>query len=263
MTAHEKSAPSATNAVALTFDIDWAPDWLIDEVSARVASANVRATWFATHKSPAIDRIAANPSFEVGLHPNFLPGSTQGGSHREVMTTLRAWFPDATAVRTHSLFQSERLLELMVDEFGVTVDCSIHLPQTTHVTPHASRYTPDGALLVRLPHIFQDNIFMLSGQTWQASPDWLQTSGLKVLNFHPVHVWLNARHSRTYEALKSRVPLSQWVRTDLAVPDAKVPGAGWFLDHCLDRLRGTESSTISQIARAWLSESTDNRIGNL
>ena len=64
--------------IALTFDIDWAPDWAIDLTAGILREREVRATWFVTHESPAVDRLREDSElFELGIHPNFLPGSTQ------------------------------------------------------------------------------------------------------------------------------------------------------------------------------------------
>lgn len=241
--------PNSTTV--LTFDVDWAPDWMIDDVAERLIAANVRATWFATHQSAAISRLLDNPAFEVGIHPNFQDGSTQGATPDEILTNLRRWFGTATVVRTHSLFQSERLLQLMTDTYGFKIDCSIYLPLARDVKPHRVRYTSSGSELIRVPHVFQDNMFMIAGQSWSAEPEWLRSPGLKVLNFHPVHVWLNSHSTKAYETLKCSRSLPEWSRSDFNHPSRTQPGVGWFLDHCLSHLRGAQSFTISEIAARW------------
>ena len=235
----------------LTFDIDWAPDWMIDDIAERLVEANVRATWFATHQSAAVTRLLDNPAFEVGVHPNFLAGSTQGSTPNEVLDTMRGWFGTATVVRTHSLFQSERLLQLMTDTYGFKIDCSIYLPLARGAGPHKVRYSSGGAELIRVPHVFQDNMFMIAGHRWSAEPAWLRSAGLKILNFHPVHAWLNSDNVAVYEALKCRSPLPHWRRSDLSPASRTQPGVGWFLDQCLTRLRGVRSFTISEVAALW------------
>jgi hypothetical protein len=67
--------------VLLTLDIDWAPDAAIDFVAEILVSRGVKATWFVTHDSPGVRRLRARPDlFELGIHPNFLPGSSHGRS---------------------------------------------------------------------------------------------------------------------------------------------------------------------------------------
>ncbi|HEY8645027.1 MAG TPA: hypothetical protein VIL77_04030 [Gaiellaceae bacterium] len=63
----------------LTLDVDWCPDSAIDDVAELLIERDVPATWLVTHTSPAIDRLRLRADlFELGIHPNFLPGSTHG-----------------------------------------------------------------------------------------------------------------------------------------------------------------------------------------
>lgn len=45
------------NMPVLTFDLDWAPDWIIEEVVSILIDNCVKSTWFVTHASPAIDKL--------------------------------------------------------------------------------------------------------------------------------------------------------------------------------------------------------------
>src|SRR4028119_935918 len=92
--------------VAITLDVDWAPDFVIDSVAETLRRARVKCTWFVTHPSPAVDRLRRHPElFELGVHPNFLPGSTQGATAADVLNYCRRLVPDARSMRTHSLVQ--------------------------------------------------------------------------------------------------------------------------------------------------------------
>src|SRR5687767_66509 len=51
--------------VFLTFDIDWAHDGVIHAAADMVEEADVAATWFVTHDTPALERLRANPRFEL------------------------------------------------------------------------------------------------------------------------------------------------------------------------------------------------------
>jgi hypothetical protein len=238
--------------IVLTLDIDWAPDWMIEDVARRLHVAQVKATWFATHPSEIISRLSRDPLFEIGAHPNFLPGSTQGDTPHEVLATMRKWLPAARAVRTHSLFQSEPLLQDVVGRFGFEIDCSIHLPQAEHVTPHAIRLAEDGPELIRIPHIFQDNMYMIAGLDWRFPAPWLAGNGLKVLVFHPIHIIANSRRLLDYEALKRSKPLAELKRSDFP-PAGGDDGIGHFFDDLLGLLASRDTRTISGIADAWVS----------
>ena len=58
---------------------------------------------FATHKSTLIDSLAASGAVEVGLHPNFLPGSTHGRDLKSVIAHVCELYPRARCFRSHSL----------------------------------------------------------------------------------------------------------------------------------------------------------------
>ncbi len=98
------------NSHAITLDIDWAPDWAIDYVASILIEEQVKATWFVRHDSPVIQRLKSEPLFELGLHPNFAEGSTQGPNPTTIMQTLTTILPEARLIRMHGLYQSSSLL---------------------------------------------------------------------------------------------------------------------------------------------------------
>ncbi len=240
--------------VLVTLDVDWAPDWMIEAVAMRLVKAGVRATWFATHDSPAMRQLRHEPLFEIGLHPNFLPGSSHGATPDAVFGTLRGWFPDATTCRTHSLVMSEPLLAQMACRFGIEIDCSVHLPRTAHVVPHELHLSERGDSLIRLPHVFQDNMHAMSRRSWTFAGVGLETPGWKVLNFHPVHVILNSADLQRYEALKRSGPLSAITRADLPPIGMDGPGTGTFFDAVLAELGGQRSFTVQERVLLWSGE---------
>ena len=193
---------------AITLDLDWAPDFMIDAAAQALLDREVRATWFVTHASPAVQRLAEHPElFELGIHPNFLAGSSHGSTPEEVVAHCAALVPGARAVRTHCLLQSTPLHDALLAGSDVEVDVSLFLPAATHVEP-VVQWSPAGRLL-RLPYVWQDNMEMYS-----PTPNWdtaaaLDAPGLRIFDFHPVHVWLNSASFEPYERLKASRPLPE------------------------------------------------------
>jgi hypothetical protein len=192
------------DGVAITLDVDWAPDFMIDDAARVLVERGVRATWFVTHRSPAVERLSETPLFELGLHPNFLDGSTHGDSWEAVLAHCVELVPDAVAMRTHALVQSTPLLDLVASETGVRIDVSLYLPHAAGLQP--VEHVSGRGSLVRVPYIWEDDLEM-----GRASPVWSIAAlnsavGLKVLDFHPVHVYLNSARLTGYEALKREVP---------------------------------------------------------
>lgn len=190
---------------AITLDIDWAPDFVIDHVAGRLIAAKTPATWFVTHASPAIERLRERADlFELGIHPNFLPGSTQGATPREVLRACLAMVPGATSMRTHGLVQSTPLLELIMAETPVRVDASVFLPHMPMVQP--VEYWWQRRMLLRVPYIWEDDF-----EIERPAPNWtvekmLAAPGVRVFDFHPIHVYLNSADLGAYTELKRRSP---------------------------------------------------------
>ena len=130
MTSRKKSVESTfMELMALTIDIDWAPDFMIDFAAEALAARRVCATWFVTHSSPAVDRLRQHPKlFELGIHPNFQPGSTHGKEWAEVLDHCMGLVPDATSMRTHDLFQSTKLLDMIITQTPIITDLTLFLP---------------------------------------------------------------------------------------------------------------------------------------
>ena len=189
------------DAPILTFDVDWAPDYMIDFVAELLLEAKVRSTWFVTHRSPAIDRLRKHPQlFELGIHPNFLPGSSHGDTPKEVLETCLAMTPEAQSLRTHSLVQSTPLLCEVMQSTGLTIDASLFLPGQTKVEPF--RFEWAGHSLLRVPFHWEDDHEMAA-----AAPRWTLPRGRstgEVFNFHPIHVYLNSGDMKAYGLLKAR-----------------------------------------------------------
>ena len=57
--------------VFLTFDTDWAKDFIIEDTINILLKYNLNATFFATGMSSLIKELLYSTSFEIGIHPNF------------------------------------------------------------------------------------------------------------------------------------------------------------------------------------------------
>lgn len=222
--------------VALTLDIDWVPDAVIDLVAERLIAANVRATWFVTHASAAIDRLRRRPDlFELGIHPNFLGNSTQGRTPHEVLAHCMALVPDARAMRTHCLVQHTPLLDAVAECTPIEVDVSLYLPGhpglQAVVQPLATRP------LLRLPFWWEDDYEMYcQPPNWSLVPRLEQGGdGLRILNFHPIHVALNSTSTARYRALKQAAPDLTTASVSLvrAHVEHDAPGTGTAFDETL------------------------------
>jgi hypothetical protein len=237
--------------IVVTIDIDWVPDWMIAAVLERLVRVGVSATFFATNPSAVLTELDSDSRFEVGIHPNFLTGSSHGTSPDEVLTNMKSWYPKATACRTHSLVQSEPLLALMASRYEIKIDASIHLPRAAFVVPHSLTLDENGANIVRVPHVFQDNMHALSQLPWTWEAARLDVPGWKVLNFHPIHILSNMGRMADYQRLKEKGRISDLSPEDLNRDRSDFPGAGTLFDIVLNSLVGEQTKTLSAEIADW------------
>jgi hypothetical protein len=190
------------NEFFLTFDVDWAADAAIDDVAELLIARGLKATWFVTHEGEAVDRLRRRPDlFELGVHPNFLPGSTHGATPEAVLEEVLRIVPEAVSFRPHSVVYSGRLLELIMTKTQLRIDSTFLLPGVEGIRPFV--YRQFGGELTRVPFFWADDY-----ELGQESPDWNATrffalQGLKVLDFHPIHVWLNSGSAVRYQEMRS------------------------------------------------------------
>ena len=180
----------------LTFDTDWAPDYVIDYVSEKLEKLKIKATWFVTHDSPAIKRLKKNTLFEIGIHPNFSNYSTQGKNVEDILKKMKSIVPNAKSIRTHGLLQSSEIL-LKFKKYGIKNDVSILLHEESFLKPHFSKYFD----LIRFPYYWEDDVEMVHGD-WENIKKHFSVSGLKIFDFHPIHIFLNSKTMKRYEKVK-------------------------------------------------------------
>lgn len=65
--------------IFLTFDMDWSIDEVLDDFYTLVKDAGVKATLNVTHQSDMLAKFRQDTDFELGIHPNFVPGFSSGG----------------------------------------------------------------------------------------------------------------------------------------------------------------------------------------
>lgn len=188
------------NKVFINFDIDWASDSLVNEIIDMCLAYEVKATFFATHKSMTLSRLRNNKNFEIGLHPNFLPGSTQGGTEEEVLGYCRSLEPNAVSIRSHCVYQYGKIYNLFNQILGDNlVESNIFMPGVPTINPFLL-YTKNG-FLVRVPFFWSDDYYLL-GKKILCPKVLLDSDGVKVYMFHPVHIYHNTVSMEHYECIK-------------------------------------------------------------
>ena len=215
----------------LTGDCDWASEYCIKDLVPLLQGYGVRPTIFVTHKSPALERYRTSGVVQLGVHPNFLPGSSHGDDYLSIIDHVFGLVPNAETFRSHCFFDHTRIGWEMYRR-GVRYDSNLCLYLQPHLVP-----LRHGTGLVRFPVFWEDDIH------WEiAKGDWdldkllpaFLSPGLKILNFHPFFVAANIPNAEYYRRVKDHI------RTLSAetIAEVRYQGRGTrsFLIDLLDRL---------------------------
>ena len=183
------------NRICLTFDIDWAPEPVCQDLITLLDEAEVAATFFLTDKPD----LTLPKRHERALHPDFQNLS----SAREVTSSLLARNPEALGVRSHCLTTSAPL-NFAWKALGLEYTSNYLLYGQPELRPVP---TPQG--VVEYPIFFMDLswVRIQEGRTMNVDPrPLLEIPGLKVFDFHPLHLFLNTASLEQYERSKTCLP---------------------------------------------------------
>jgi hypothetical protein len=234
--------------VAITVDVEWAHPEVMADTVRLLEERGLRATFFCTHEGIEL------PGHERALHPNFrrrhnslVDGrgdsllSLDAEFYRFVVQASKTFCPEAVGVRAHSLFFDSDLLAIYRDA-GIEYDSSCYLP----LTPAAP--IRRGCGILELPIYYLDHWDLSEQATGFAlSGVQLQKPGIKVFDFHPNLVFINAATNAQYLDSKP------YYHDPDRLLRLRHPGRGvrtLFLD-LLDSVaaRGWETPTLAEINR--------------
>lgn len=182
--------------VLITIDLDWCDDVVLEDTLELLEAVGVKATWFVTHETRMIERLRSSGQ-ELGIHPNFNPlldgSGVDGRGVKNILQRCLDIVPEATAVRSHSLAQSERLLDAF-SEVGLKFVCNTFFPLSASI--HASPFRMWDNLVV-IPHVWQDNVSLRLSEPLPSAV--IPYHGILVVDFHPIHIFLNSESLSRYE----------------------------------------------------------------
>ena len=222
-------------SVCLSFDLDWAPDFMIDDLRGLLSDAGVPFTAFCTHRSPAVERLTGLARCEVAVHPNLLGAADEDG----VLRQLLGLFPDVQGIRNHALYYHSRLLPLMLRN-GLR-----YFSNDLMFLEPSLRPFYDWSGMLRLPIYWEDDVHcVFFDEQFDCDCLHLGRAGMKVFNFHPVHIYLNTRRLCDYQRAKGGLAnedVAQSFRNSQ-------PGIRTLFRALLERLCDIELETLSEVA---------------
>lgn len=188
--------------LCVTSDTDWASDYCIADMLSVLKQMQIRATVFATHKSEVLERFHTEGLVEIGIHPNFMPGSTHGSDRNAVINYVVTLYPEAKCFRSHR-FADDSLLARELIRRGIRYDSNVCVFLQPDLVPlfHATG-------LIRFPVFWEDDAHWdLTGSDWDVCkyiPHFL-TPGLKILNIHPFFFAANIPSGDYYQTVRSHI----------------------------------------------------------
>lgn len=231
------------NRFVLTADVDWASEHCIEAFVDHAAGHGIVPTLFVTHRSRAIESAAAQGKAELGIHPNFMPGSTHGAGIDAVLDHVLDIVPHPVASRSHCFYDDSHMARALALR-GVTVDSNV----CCHLQPGLpALHLWNG--VKRLPVFFEDDVHWTAGGGWAFADHRAAFAGpgLKILNFHPFLWTLNVPDADFYAAHRAHIPTL--TRAEAEAMRHRGPGSATFLDDIIAWVResGGEFVSLTQV----------------
>lgn len=182
--------------IAFTLDTDWATENTLEFVLELFAQNKTKCTIFATGEYECLKNVDTN-LFEIGIHPNFNEVFKKKPIDIEkIIDNLLDIYPNAKGFRSHSLFQSTPLLNL-ISQKGFLYEANHLLPYHNHI-----EIIKLWNNLYSIPFNWEDDIHFMYKKSFQDSGLNLIHSQLNILNFHPIHVFMNTPDENFYLQFK-------------------------------------------------------------
>ena len=180
--------------VFLTADVDWAPEYAIEEVLRTVESFGMKLTMFAT--GPSVLLTSPPKWLEVGIHPDFTRKA--GPWLDERLAALKALYPGAIGTRSHRNFFGQNIADL-AHACGLKYDASSVLFNQILAQAHV-----DYNGMTRFSYVWEDGLHLDMGLGLDLSRTTIEWPGLKILNVHPMLIYLNSPSDNHRRAVTRR-----------------------------------------------------------
>lgn len=176
------------NNFIISIDTDWVSDTILEDTLQLLDDYQVEATLFMTNKTNVDIK-----GHEIALHPNY----TSVDFEKHFCERLNE-FPEAKGVRSHSLFFTERL-RAIYHKYNIEYQSNQMMYREPGIKPFMISPT-----VVEIPIFFMDTFnYIMNGKANAfEDADILNSSGLKVFDFHPIHLYLNTSSLEHYDEYK-------------------------------------------------------------
>lgn len=191
------------NKIWITFDFDWACDNVLNYTLNIINEMNINTTCFVTNETTMLDEFRKNDNIELGIHPNFnkILNGEEKKSSNDIISDILKIVPEAISCRSHALVQSSNILRDLYSQ-NIKYDLNTYIPNESNII--LKPYKSFTGIKV-CPFFFEDDIYLMNvikDRYKDKINSLLDRDGLKIFNFHPIHVFLNTEKINRYENAK-------------------------------------------------------------
>lgn len=193
------------DVVCFTVDIDWASEYACQQALDFFEEHGIPITVFLTHPSQVLAQALAEGKIRGGLHPNFMPDSSQGGTYQEVVDYCFRLLPDAQCFRAHRYYEVNDTMELLCGR-GIRFESNV-CSLLDNVPPFLHR-----SKTISFPIFWEDGAYLYSNDKFDFPffQSRLHRPGLKVINIHPMHLMLNTPYFSYTREIKDKLSRAEW-----------------------------------------------------
>jgi hypothetical protein len=181
--------------IYITLDVDWAPDFVLEEVIDLFSEYKLPSTIFATHDSSILKKLPSD-TFEIALHPNYIAmhDDKAGFDYQNETLKLQNIYPEAKGIRSHGIVQSAKL-HAFWKEIGLEYESNQYIPFDIS-------FFRDYTGLTRCHVYWGDNIPLITNSMKNNINLKITDKFPRVLVFHPIHIYLNTYSLNHYNEAK-------------------------------------------------------------
>lgn len=191
---------------ALSIDIDWASDSVLEFALSPIIERGIPLTIFTTHNSEwLISHSEINSKIELGIHPNFCLNSSHGNSYEEVFNYCNQLVNERIGFRCHKFFDVNDINEYYKSA-GYKYSSNI-CADLQYVPPFINRVG-----LLAIPLFMEDGGFLLQKHNLNLDTilKKLPTKGTVVFLFHPMHLAFNSDNFDSMRKLKNNLSIQEY-----------------------------------------------------
>ena len=193
-----------TNVICLTVDVEWVCQEVLLDITHLLDERGLHVTFFCTHEGIKV------PGHERALHPNFhrngsiyrqlreeigdaISDLTEKEIYQYAIKNTHKFCPEAIGVRAHNSYFNFDVLSVY-REAGLQYDSTYSLPLASGLQPILKEFG-----ILEMPIYYMDHIDLINQMTgFSMEKLCLKKPSLKVFDFHPNIVFLNASTEQQY-----------------------------------------------------------------